>query len=133
MTEPNSHDLTADRLAEPNTAGFDEVPVSPLGIVAIGDIRQRLTQIENQIPEVTKIIGSVVQLGANLQQLQQIVHQMSQQRAVAELQMERNIRASALDLAIKALQGPTKESPADLDKLTTFAGAFLAYMKAGDH
>jgi hypothetical protein len=84
---------------------------------------ERLDAIEPQLPQIAQVLS---QHGATLDQVAQQVMWLSQQRAMAELQMERNTRATALDLAIKA----SGEKP-DVGVIVEFAEAFLGWMKAG--
>lgn len=92
----------------------------------------RLAALEERLPDATAIATSLTQIGqavATLQQavvqLQQQVAWLAQQRGVAEQQLERHTRATALDLAIKAAPG------ADAAGMTALADAFVAWLKAG--
>jgi hypothetical protein len=92
----------------------------------------RVAALEARMPEATQLIASVTQLGQNQQQLHLAFAQFSQQRGVAELQLERHTRATALDLAIKAVPHKEGEAPG-VDAITRFAGAFLQWLKGGEH
>lgn len=103
----------------------------PAPVVDPGDdpIEARLVALEQKLPEATAIVTSMTQLGQAFQQLQQQVVYMSQQRAVAEQQLERHTRATALDLAIKA--APAAVAQGDGERLTSLADAFVAWLKGG--
>jgi ABC-type transporter Mla subunit MlaD len=70
--------------------------------------------------------AAIDQTSGIVNEMQKALQRLLQQRAVAEQQMERQSRYSALDLAIKA----AGERP-EIDAITAFAGAFLDWMKAG--
>lgn len=89
----------------------------------------RLVALEQKLPDATAIITSLTQLGGAFTQLQQQVVFLSQQRAVAEQQLERHTRATALDLAIKA--APAAVAAADGERLTNLADAFVVWLKGG--
>lgn len=84
---------------------------------------ERLDAIEPQLPQIAEALS---QQRAAIEQVSQQVMWLAQQRAMAELQMERNTRATALDLAIKA----SGEKP-EVGAIVEFAEAFLGWMKAG--
>lgn len=92
----------------------------------------RLRQAEQNMPAVLEATQRLIQLGANVDWLGKAVTQLSQQRALGELQMERQTRSAALDLAIKAARPEGTTAALDGGMITTLADAFLAWMKAGD-
>ena len=90
----------------------------------------RLRQAEQNMPAVIEATQRLIQIGANVDYLGKVVQSLSQQRALGELQMERQTRSAALDLAIKAAQ--RQGEPGDAVVITALAEAFLGWMKAGD-
>ena len=73
-----------------------------------------------------RLAQAVIEINSRLQTVEVVVRQMGQQRALGEWQLERNTRAAALDLAIKA-RGPGASG----DETVDTAEAFLAWLKAG--
>jgi hypothetical protein len=71
--------------------------------------------------------GELHQHSQTVQRIGQVVHQLSQQRAMQELFAERNARGTALDLAIKALP----ESARTPEAIVAHAEAFLGWLKSG--
>lgn len=105
---------------------IDESRVRLMAVEADRDsIDARLVDLEQCLPEATAIVSSLAQLGQTVQQLHQQVVFLSQQRAVAEQQLERHTRATALDLAIKAAPG------AAAGAMTELADAFVGWLKGG--
>lgn len=91
----------------------------------------RLRQVEQHVPDAIKVGQAMGNLAGRLAETEKMVTHLSQQRAVAEVQMERQVRAVALDMAIKALPDSVKASAEAPDVMTTTAEAFLAWLKAG--
>jgi hypothetical protein len=80
-------------------------------------VAEALAQFRGEIQAQTEVVQNSAKA---------VVH-LGQQRSMAELQMERQTRGAALDLAIKAL--PEKDREADT--IVTYAEAFLAWLKGG--
>lgn len=91
-------------------------------------IAQRLRDIEKHFPDAFKVGQSIVALNGRINELVPVVQHLSQQRAVAEVAMERQVRATAMDLAIKALPDDRKGDAAMISQL---ADAFLGWLKSG--
>lgn len=106
---------------EPQDVGFEEARFQPTTRNSTPE--ERIGAIEDKLPQVTQLVGSVSQLGMAMQEMQQHMHVLSQQRDFTWLQIERNTRATALDLAIKAAPGGSAEN------LTALATAFVAWLK----
>lgn len=84
-------------------------------------VGEALAQFRAELSQVTNVV----------QQTGQVVAQMSQQRAIQEFMAERNARATALDLAIKALPEAERMGEAGPLTITTYAEAFLGWLKGG--
>lgn len=102
-------------------------------IAGMGDgylsvVAERLRQIEQHVPDAIKMAQGVTNIAGRLGELEKAVGYLSQQRAIAEVQMERQVRAVALDMAIKALPDAVRSDP---EAITRFADAFLGWLKAG--
>lgn len=80
-------------------------------------VGEALTQFRNELQAQSQVV----------QQIGQVVAQLSQQRAVQEFLAERNARATALDLAIKTLP----EAARTPEAIVAHAEAFLGWLKSG--
>lgn len=114
--------MIGNSASEPQDApvGFNEPPEPAPTIL------QRVDSLEARLPEMTQIINVIRQQSEAIGKLQQQVVYLAQQRNLVEEQMERHTRATALDLAIKALP----ESGGAGLRLTTLADAFVSWLKA---
>ena len=101
---------------------MDAAPLSPPASDWLDALEARLAELPQYAQALTQHAGALNQLG------QQVTH-LSQQRAMAELQMERNTRATALDLAIKAVGEKAAGAAPDMDQITLLAGVFLGWLK----
>jgi hypothetical protein len=113
--------------AEPMMDDLDMILTAPTAPLMLKMLAGRIKQLEALSPG-----NSILALDTRLRHLEPVVQQMAQQRAVAEVQMERQIRSAALDLAIKALTA-MPEADRSPDTISAYADAFTQYMKVGDH
>jgi hypothetical protein len=90
-------------------------------------IEAAFRQLQEAWPSEFSVGEALTQFRAELQQMSQVVTQLSQERAVQEFLAERNARATALDLAIKALP----EADRTPDAIVAHAEAYLGWLKSG--
>lgn len=87
--------------------------------------------LRQQRPDEFQTGEALAQFRTELNQIGHIIGQLSQQRAVQEFIAERNARATALDLAIKALPEADRMGESGPVTITTYAEAFLGWLKGG--
>src|SRR5579864_1043424 len=93
---------------------------------AVMVVAQRLLQVEDYLRRLNSDVimpfqQAATNFDARVKRVEDIVQHMSQQRALAEIQMERQTRSMAIDLAIKSI-AEDKRTP---DAITTYADAYL--------
>jgi hypothetical protein len=113
--------------AEPMMDDLDMILTAPTAPLMLKMLAGRIKEIES-----TKTAHAILSLDTRIRHLEPVVQQMSQQRAVAEIQMERQVRSAALDLAVKALAA-LPEADKTAETISAYADAFTQYMKVGDH
>lgn len=91
-------------------------------------IAERLREVEKHFPDAFQIGQSIVSVVGRVQEMERVVTHLSQQRAVAEMGLERHTRATALDMAIKAVPEANK---GDASLISALADGFLTWLKAG--
>ena len=113
---PDALRITAERLllAEATFNRFSQHAAQHSDEFAVGEA---LAQFRSELE----------QHRAELVRLNQVISRLSQQQAVQEFLAERNARAAALDLAIKALPEASRTSEA----IVAHAEAFLGWLKSG--
>jgi hypothetical protein len=106
----------------------------PLVLRVLAQRIQAAEQLLGQnMPQAMQIGQSLIQLDTRLRNLEPQVQYLSQQRAVAEMSLERHTRSQALDLAIKSMTDEQKTGRDAADLITLLADAFLRWMKASEN
>ncbi len=99
-------------------------PRGPLDVIG-----ERLDRIEAQAADVVKVTQVLMQIRHDLDEVRSVVHHLSQQRAMAEVQMELQVRSIALDQAIKTVPEAARVSSEAGDIITGLADAYVSWLK----